>query len=77
MSKGEFAKSELTITPAANGSYLVRRDVPTKINEYRGYAIADMICFSNYSDLLSFLCSDYNAAHNPEIHIEGGVEWMK
>jgi hypothetical protein len=59
---GEFAKSELTITPAANGSYLVRRNA-SYFNDSDRYLINEMACFTNYSDLLNFLCTEYNAAN--------------
>lgn len=58
---GEFAKSELTVTPAANGSYLVRRN--SQFRDGGNYLINEMACFTNYSDLLNFLCTEYNAAN--------------
>lgn len=63
MDKGEFAKSELTITPAANGSYLVRRNWYGR-EQYLPNPISEMSCFSNYSDLLNFLCDEYKAANS-------------
>lgn len=59
---GEFAKSELTITPAANGSYFVRRSGGDR-SQYLPNPIDEIACFTNYSDLLNFLCTEYNAAN--------------
>jgi hypothetical protein len=61
MDTGEFARAELTVTPAANGSYLVRRN--WNYSQDRPHGIHDMACFTNYSDLLNFLCTEYNAAN--------------
>jgi len=64
MDTGEFAKAELTITPAANGSYLVRRNwYATESGRYQATPVGEMACFTNYSDLLNFLCTEYNAAN--------------
>ncbi len=65
MDVGEFAKSELTITPAANGSYLVRRNWYGEQSKYQLNPVGEMACFTNYSDLLNFLCTEYNAANKP------------
>lgn len=61
--KGEFAKSELTITPAANGSYLVRRNWSMASNERFLPRVDDIAGFSNYTDLLNFLVEDYRQAN--------------
>ena len=63
MDTGEFAKAELSITPAANGSYFVRRNWFGDRSQYLPNPIAEMACFTNYSDLLNFLCTEYNAAN--------------
>lgn len=63
MDKGEFAKAELTITPAANGSYLVRRDWYGSNDPYSVKPVAEMACFTNYGDLLRFLTDEYTVAN--------------
>lgn len=64
MDKGEFASSELTISPATNGSYLVRRNwYGPDSARYQANPVADMACFTNYTDLLNFLVEEYRAAN--------------
>lgn len=65
MDKGEYVKAEITITPAMNGSYLVRRNWygDKDGGAYRLNPVAEMMCFSNYRDMLKFLNADYETAH--------------
>lgn len=63
MDRGEFAKAELTITPAANGSYLVRRNWYGAESRYDARPVGEMACFTNYADLLSFLNDEYRIAN--------------
>lgn len=60
--KGAFAKSELTIIPTANGSYLIRKFMD-RDNGIMRTPDREMMAFSDYTDLLAFLAEDYRVAN--------------